>query len=87
MLLQSQNGELNLLPAWPFDKWPDGSVTGLRARGGFEVSIQWKAGKLEEARIVNVTAYPATGRVRFGGRVVEIPLKPGESRELAAQLR
>ena len=59
-------GEIQLLPALP-KAWPAGSVTGLRARGGFTVDIEWKDGKLTRYRIASPN--PREVKVRVGGEV------------------
>jgi alpha-L-fucosidase 2 len=66
MLLQSHAGEIHLLPALP-KAWPTGRVTGLRARGGFTVDIEWKDGKVAHYSITS--ADPRAVRVRINGQV------------------
>jgi alpha-L-fucosidase 2 len=50
MLLQSQDGTIELLPALPRE-WPNGEVRGLRARGGFEIGFKWVDGRLLRASL------------------------------------
>jgi alpha-L-fucosidase 2 len=88
MLMQSRLGhvddalvpvltpEIELLPALPA-AWPDGYVKGLRARGGFEVDVAWKDGKLVEAVVRSINGRKAT--LRYGEKNREIQLAPGES--------
>jgi alpha-L-fucosidase 2 len=84
MLLQSQDGEIHLLPALP-SAWKNGSVRGLRARGGYVVDIAWRDGRLTAATVKSI-AGTGGGRVRYGDRVVDLHLAPGQSRRLGADL-
>jgi len=81
LLLQSQNGVIELLPALP-SAWPSGSVTGLRARGGFEVGIQWRDGKLVSATIKNVSG-SGDCTVSYGGKSLHFALPSGQGMVLS----
>ncbi len=84
MLLQSQTGEIELLPALPAE-WPTGKISGLRARGGYEVGINWQDGKLISATVKNVSG-DGKCRVRYGDKVVELALKRGQVKSLNSRL-
>ena len=66
MLIQSHLDEIHLLPALP-KAWSNGSVKGLRARGGFTVDIEWKDGKVTNYRIS--AKKRGTVNVRLNGEV------------------
>ncbi len=84
MLLQSQTGEIELLPALP-NAWPTGKISGLRARGGYEVGIEWKNSKLVSATIKNVSGDEAV-KVRYGAKTTEFTLSRGAAKTLNAAL-
>ena len=84
MLLQSRVGEIELLPALP-SAWPSGRITGLRARGGFEIDIAWENHKLTRARIQSVGGENAV--VRYGDGTAKIKLKPREAVQLNSELK
>ena len=77
MLIQSHEGEINLLPALP-KAWPNGKVTGLRARGGFTVDIEWKDGKVTNYQIAS--AEPREVKIRVNGDVKTITSEKEETK-------
>jgi alpha-L-fucosidase 2 len=79
MLMQSHTGEIELLPALPA-AWPNGSVKGLRARGGFEIDIDWKDGKLDRATIHSITG--TSCRIRYRDKVMPLSLRPGTTEQI-----
>lgn len=86
MLLQSHAGEISLLPALPA-KYPTGSVTGLRARGGYKVDIFWKDGVLTKAVIkADRTKKDKIIPVRYAGLVKSVKLAKGQTIVLNSSL-
>lgn len=87
MLLQSQpdSGALDaqpvirVLPALP-EQWPQGKVTGLLARGGFEVDLEWKDNKLVACSIKSKKGKPCN--VRYNGKTINLQLAANEARNL-----
>ena len=67
---------IDLLPALP-SLWPSGSMHGLRARGGFQVDLDWESGQLKLTTITSIAG--KSTRVRYNGNVVPLHLDPGQS--------
>ncbi|XP_060168142.1 alpha-L-fucosidase 2 isoform X1 [Lycium barbarum] len=77
MLVQSTMKDLYLLPALPRDKWQNGCVKGLKARGGVTVSICWNEGDLHEVGLSS-NEQTTTKRLHYRGRTVAAKLLTGK---------
>lgn len=83
MLLQSHEGEIHLLPALPA-AWPNGSASGLCARGGFEVGVEWKKNKLKSAMIFSRLGNLC--RLRYGERIIALKTHAGANYQFNGDL-
>ena len=79
MLIQSHTGVIHLLPALP-EAWATGSVRGLRARGGVEVSFDWRDGKVTEVTIT--ASRDAKIALKMNGKAREVSLSAGRTKRL-----
>ena len=84
LLVQSYGGEIQFLPALPA-AWPSGKITGIRARGGFEVDLEWSEGKVIRAKIHSHAGQPL--KVRSGSEVANFDFAKGKSITLDASLK
>ena len=76
MLIQSRDGEIELLPALP-KAWSEGSVSGLCARGGYEVSFEWKGGYVRQCSIK--ARRNGTVTLKYNGQQKTVKLKAGQT--------
>lgn len=83
-LVQSHLGEINLLPALP-KALPDGRVSGLCARGGFEMDMDWKNGRLTGLSIRSKAGNEC--KVRYGTQVISIPTEKGKTYRFRPDLK
>jgi len=84
MLLYSRPGTITLLPALP-KAWSYGQVKGLRARGGFEVGIYWKDGKLRKAEIRSLLGNSCD--IRYRDKTLNLKTESGETCVLNGSLQ
>jgi len=76
MLMQSHTGEINLLPALP-SELNTGHVNGLCARGGFEVNMDWKKGKLQTVCIKSISGEPC--KLKYLEKEIQFDTEKGKS--------
>lgn len=80
MLLQSHEGIIHVLPAVP-EAWNEGAYSGLVARGAFEVSVSWKAGKLEKLLLHSRNGGEAV--VQYKGKKIKVKTNKNQTYDLS----
>lgn len=89
MLVQSTLNDIFLLPGLPREKWANGSLKGLKTRGGTTVSIFWREGDLHEVGIwsEHLTRTTPRKRIHYRGTMVNVDLVSGAFYKFNGQLK
>jgi alpha-L-fucosidase 2 len=85
MLLQSHADQIAILPAWPAEVWPTGSVAGLRARGGLQVDIRWEQSRAKSALLTALADGEHTVRPPVGQAIETARLSGGSGGQVTHQ--
>ena len=84
MLIQSHLGTIDLLPALP-DALADGSISGVVARGGFELSFNWEDGKLQALEVTSKAGVKC--KLRYGKRRIDFDTEKGKTYKFNGNLK
>jgi len=84
MLLQSHLETIDLLPSLP-DALPEGSISGVCARGGFELSFDWKNGELQHIEVLSKAGQ--TCKLRYKNRSIDLKTEKGKTYKFNSKLK
>jgi len=84
MLVQSQLNEIDILPALP-DALPSGNISGVCARGGFELIFSWAGGKLQKLDVLSKAGKKC--KLKYGEKVIEMVTEKGKTYSFNGQLK
>jgi len=84
MLVQSQLNEIAILPALP-DALPSGKISGVCARGGFELNFEWQNGKLQKIQVLSKAGQKC--KLKYGDKKIEISTEKGKTYLFDGKLR
>lgn len=84
MLVQSQLNEIAILPALP-DALPSGKISGVCARGGFELTFSWANGKLQKLEVLSKAGQNC--KLHYGDKLIEMPTVKGKAYTFDANLK